>query len=57
MSEKANSAFEEVLMQIADEVDRRGGTRQLKAKQYSIYCLREEGFSNTEIEELLNIKL
>ena len=42
---------------LVDDVDENGGSRLLKAKQYSIDYLRKEGCSDEQIEALLNVKL
>jgi len=46
-----------LLLKLIDDVDAKGGSRLLKAKQYSIDLLREKGYSDERIEALLNVKL
>lgn len=56
MQNKPNSS-DDALLALVDEVDRRGGSRLRDAKKYSIETLRKQGYSDEQIEKLLNVTL
>ena len=55
--ERTSLMIDETLVALVDEIDALGGARLLKAKRYSIDQLRKDGYSDEQIEALLNVKL
>jgi len=56
MTKTLNNA-DETLTQLVESVDAYGGKRVLDAKQYSLQQLKKQGYSNAQIETLINVKL